>query len=46
MNTNRIRLTTPAAVEQMAAANHAQLTRTSHAAAVTLADVTYFWAAA
>ena len=42
----RIRLTSPTAVEQMATANHAPFTRTSHAAAVTLADVTYFWAAA
>jgi hypothetical protein len=43
---NRIRVNTPAAVEQMAAVNHAELTRTPGLAAVTLADVTYFWAAA
>ena len=42
----RIRLTNPAAVETIAAQNHRPYIRTSHAAAVTLADVTYFWAAA
>jgi hypothetical protein len=43
---NLIRVDTPAQVAAIAAANHAPYTHTSHAAAVTLADVTYFWAAA
>lgn len=42
---NRIRLTTPAAVETMAAANHVTPTRSSHAASVSLGGVLYFWAA-
>lgn len=42
---NRIRLNTPAAVEQMASANHATLRRGMSFASVTLAGDVYFWAA-
>lgn len=41
----RIRLTSPAAVEQFASANHVATVRRSHFASVELAGVVYFWAA-
>lgn len=42
---NRIRLTSPAAVEQMATANQGELRRGASFASVTLAGDVYFWAA-
>lgn len=46
MKHNLIRCETPATVEAIAAANHLPFTHTAYAASVTLADTTYFWAAA
>jgi len=43
---NRIRLTTPAAVIQMAAANHVKPFLGHAAASVELDEVVYFWSAA
>lgn len=42
---HRIRVASPAAVEQMAAANHAPLTRRSHFAATRVGGELYWWAA-
>lgn len=41
----RIRVDSVDVVETMARRNHAPFTRNACAAAVTLGDVTYFWAA-
>jgi hypothetical protein len=43
---NRIRVTTPAAVATIAAANHVPFTATARAASVRLGGDVYFWAAA
>lgn len=46
MNRTLIRCESAAQIATIANANHCPFTRSQYAAAVTLADVTYFWAAA